>query len=108
MQGEFNRWSQIVRRPGAVEIIWHHPTEVPPLGEELPYTEARPGVRLLVNQLEGDTPINTIDITSTAAIAMLDGFLKTGAHVGKRLAWRSGGTGRFRRDTIHFKPIVAE
>jgi hypothetical protein len=106
MQGPFNRWSQIVRRPGAVEVYAHHPTQVPALGDTLPYSEPRDGLRLLVNQLEGDTPIATIDITSTAAMAMLEGFLANGAMIGKRLAWRSGGSGKFRRDTIHIKPRV--
>lgn len=63
-------------------------------------------MKLLVRQLEGDTPIVTIDVTSTAAMAMLEGFLATGTMVGKRLAWRSGGSGKLRRDTIHIKPIV--
>jgi len=103
---EFNRWSQIVRGPGAVTITGHHPVQVPALGDDPLAMDGRPGVRLLTLPLDDSPPIYSIDITSTAAIAMLEGFLSTGAHVGKRLTWRSGGTGRFRRDTIHLKPLI--
>jgi len=102
---QFNRWSQIVRKPGAVEITHHHVIDVPPLGQAMPHPQARVGVRLLVRPLEPSLGVTAIDITSTQAIAMLEGFLQTGAHVGKRLSWQARGFGVRRHDTIHIQPI---
>lgn len=105
MGGPFFRWSQIVRKAGAVEILAHHEVQVPALGENQDGPAGRPGIRLIVRPL-GDSPFyDTIDITSTQAIAMLEGYLRSGAHVGKAITWRSGGTGAHRRDTIMLKPV---
>ena len=101
----FPRWSQIARKPGAVQIIGYHPIEVPALGQVPPYNEPRPGIRLLVQPLEGDDLPWTIDITSTKVIASLDGFLRSGNHIGLRFAWRLAGFGVHRRDTLHFRPM---
>jgi hypothetical protein len=107
MADAFNRWSQLVRTPGAVEIMAHHEIAVPPLGSELPYTETRPGLRLLVRPLDGSAAPWTIDITATNVIAMLEGFLRSGAHVGMRLAWSARGYGVRRKDTVRLRPIQA-
>jgi hypothetical protein len=88
-----------------VELQGHHPILVPPMGQELPMGEGRPGVRLLCRPLEGCPDVSNIDVTSTAAIAMLEGFLATGRQIGKRLAWRSRGHGVLRRDTLHIRPV---
>lgn len=101
----FNRWSQIVRTPGAVQVLGHHAIDVPALGSELPYTDTRPGIRLLVRPIGGSPDCWTIDVTSTAMHAMLEGFLQTGNHAGLRLAWRSKGFGVKRRDTLHLRPL---
>lgn len=97
---EFNRWSQVVRGRGAVEIVGHYPIEVPPIGEPATDSNGRPGVRLLVRPLESEPTSSAIDVTATAVIAMLDGFLQTGAHIGKRFEWSARGFGSRRRDTL--------
>ena len=100
-----NRWSQIVRTPGAVRILGHHPVDVPPLGEEPPYTSERAGLRLLVQPLSDPNLPWAIDVTSSQVMAMLEGFLATGQHYGLRLSWRSRGFGSLRKDTIHLRPM---
>lgn len=105
MADAFNRWSQVVRGPGAVEIMAWHEISVPPLGTQPPYESARPGIRLLVRPLDDSGAPWTIDVTSTQAMAMLEGFLRTGAHVGQRLSWSSRGFGVLRKDTIHLRPV---
>lgn len=100
-----NRWSQIVRTPGAVRILGHHPVDVPPLGEEPPYSSERAGLRLLVQPLSDPNLPWAIDVTSTQVMAMLEGFLATGQHYGMRLSWRSRGFGSLRKDTIHLRPL---
>lgn len=108
MADAFNRWSQLVRRKGAVEILAHHEIAVPPLGGETETSPARAATRLLVRPLEGgDLPWH-IDVTSTQAQAMLEGFLATGNHVGLRLGWKSRGFGVRRKDTIHLRPLNPE
>jgi hypothetical protein len=99
------RWSQIVRTPGSTEVQWHQATEVPPMGSEPPVSDARPGLRLFTRPV-GATPFYpTIDVTSSAAQAMLEGFLRTGRHVGKCISWQSRGYGVRRKDTIHIRPL---
>ena len=100
-----NRWSQIVRTPGAVRILGHHPVDVAPLGEEPPYSSERAGLRLLVQPLSDPNLPWAIDVTSSQVMAMLEGFLATGQHYGLRLAWRSRGFGSLRKDTIHLRPL---
>jgi hypothetical protein len=46
----------------------------------------------------------TIDVTSTQAMAMLEGFLGSGAHAGKILSWRARGFGVRRKDSIRITP----
>jgi len=105
VSGPYVRWSQTVRKPGLVEILSSHPVELPALGDGTNIADARPGIRLIVRPL-GDSPFyDTIDITSTAAIAMLEGYLRSGTHVGKALSWISRGSGRYRRDTIILTPV---
>lgn len=106
MDEGINRWSQLVRTPGAVEVIGHHPTLVPPKGEMLTPENGRAGVRLLVYPAAAHPQVATVDVTSTAAIAMLDGFLANGMHVGKRISFRSRGWGKTRRDTISIGPVI--
>lgn len=95
-----------MRKPGAVEVTHHHVIDIPPLGQAMPHPEARVGLRLLVRPLESSPDVRAIDITSTQAIAMLEGFLQTGAHVGKRLSWQARGYGVRRHDTLHIQPIA--
>lgn len=101
----FNRWAQLVRKPGLVQILGHHAIDVPPLGTQPPYANTRAGIRLLVQPLAGADLPWTIDITSTQVKAMLEGFLATGRHVGLRLGWRSRGYGVLRKDTISLSPM---
>ena len=98
------RWSQIVRQPGAVVIGGFHPTLVPPLDTTAPEAAPRAGIRLLVTPVDGIPAVPAIEVTSTAVIAMLDGFLANGVHVGKVLSWRSAGFGSRRRDTLRITP----
>ena len=105
MADAFNRWSQIVRRKGAVEILAHHEILIPPIGGETDTSPPRAGLRLLVRPLEGtDLPWH-FDVTSTQVRAMLEGYLATGNHVGLRLSWSSRGFGSKRKDTIHLRPL---
>ncbi len=97
-------WSQVVRQPGAVTIAGFHPVLVPELGNTAPDPPVRAGVRLLVTPVDGIPNTATIDVTSTAVIAMLDGFLANGVHVGKVLTWRSLGFSSRRRDTLRITP----
>ena len=76
------------------------PIEVPAIGGVTDTTPSRPGVRLFVAPVPGGPSLYTIDVTSTQAIAMLEGFLATGNHVGKVLSWSAKGFGVLRRDTI--------
>ncbi|MGH7748328.1 MAG: hypothetical protein ACREQ5_26770 [Candidatus Dormibacteria bacterium] len=101
----FNRWSQVVRDAGAVEILGHQPISVPPLGSEQPVPPGRRGVRLLCRPVAGAAPHYTIDVTATAAIAMLEPWLQSGNHVGKVLTWSARGFGVRRRDTLRLTPI---
>jgi hypothetical protein len=100
-----DRWSQIVRTRGAVEIQGHHAVDVPPLGEEYPHPLQRVGVRLLVRPIGGLPATPAIDVTSSAVIAMLEAFLHSGTHIGKRLDWKATGFGVRRRDTLHIRPL---
>lgn len=104
---EFTRWSQVVRGRGAVEVVGHHAIEVPPLGESYPHPDSRTGIRLYVRPLESEPASPVLDVTSTAVMAMLDGFLATGHHVGKRLEWRSRGFGSRRRDTLILSRVAS-
>ncbi|MGH7841155.1 MAG: hypothetical protein ACRETD_14800 [Steroidobacteraceae bacterium] len=95
----------MVRTVGAVEIIGHHEISVPPLGSEQPLPPGRRGIRLLCRPVAGDLGWYTIDVTSTAALAMLEGYLGSGNHVGKVLTWSARGFGVRRRDTLRLTPI---
>lgn len=64
----------------------------------------RPGVRLMTMPVADGPDLWTIDVTSDVVNAMLEGFLATGAHVGKVLSWQSRGFGVHRRDTIRITP----
>jgi len=105
MADAFNRWAQLVRAPGAVQVLAHHPIDVPPLNSQPPYENARAGVRLLVRPVGSSPDVYTVDVTSTQVQAMLEGFLRTGNHVAQRLSWRSRGYGVRRKDTIHLRPL---
>lgn len=96
----FTRWSQVVRSPGAVTVYASAPIEVPPIGGATPENPARPGVRLITMPVADGPQHYVIDVVSTQAQAMLEGFLANGLHVGKRLSWRSKGYGVLRKDTI--------
>jgi len=95
-------WATIVRQPGAVQIAGFHPVLVPDRTAAPDAAVTRDGIRLLVTPVAGLPPTPTIDVTSTAALAMLEGFLGSGAHVGKTLTWRSLGFSSRRRDTLHW------
>jgi hypothetical protein len=101
----FNRWSQVVRTPGAAILHGSHAVEVPPIAGLGIGEVARPGVRLLTMPLTQSPPFYTIDITSTQVQAMLEGFLGTGAGIGKILSWRARGFGSLRKDTIRIRPM---
>lgn len=105
MAGEFTRWSQEVRRPGAVEVLAHHDSSIPRMGDEAGSADVLPCKRLYVRDLDATRGLSVIDVTSTAALAMLEGFLHSGAHVSKSIGWRSRGYGRLRRDTFHIRPL---
>src|SRR5580658_29963 len=100
-----DRWSQIVRSQGALMIHAHHSVDVPPLNQSLPNDLARPGLRMYVTPIGGLPATPIVDVTSSAVIAMLEGWLVSGAHVGKRLDWQTKGFGRRRRDTLHIRPL---
>ena len=99
------RWSQIVRTPGAAQVLAHHPVEVAPIGGETGDSPARPGVRLMWRPVSDPALPLYCDVTSVQAIAMLEGFLHTGLHVRSVLSWRSKGFGVHRRDTIGITPL---
>ena len=101
-------WAQLVRRPGACQVLGHHDIDVPPLAGETPVTPARPGKRLMVRPISPTNEPWIIDVTSTQALAMLEGFLGTGVHFQQRLGWRSRGFGVHRRDTLHLRPLTDE
>jgi len=105
MAGEFNRWSQIVRTPGAAHVVAHHPVDVPSIDQSIPYSDARRGLRLLVHSVGDPRDLSTIDITATATIAMLEPWLATGLHLGRELSWKAAGYGNLRRDTLRIRPL---
>jgi hypothetical protein len=96
----FNRWSQIVRTPGAVRIHGSAPVEVPPIAGLAAGEAPRPGIRLFTTPVAGGPQLFTVDITSTQVIAMLEGFLGSGSLAGKILSWRARGFGVRRKDSI--------
>jgi hypothetical protein len=100
MSNGLARWSQLVRKPGTVMIEHHSAVEVPPLGQEPGAADSRPGIRLYVSAIATPEPVHMIDITSTAVIAMLEGFLQSGTANGRYLTWRSSGFGPRRHDTV--------
>jgi hypothetical protein len=51
----------------------------------------------------GEEYFPVIDVTSTAAIAMLEGFLRSGVGVGRVIGWHGRGRGKRRRDTIFIR-----
>jgi hypothetical protein len=99
------RWSSIVHTPGSVEIQWHQQSEVQPQGTERAGMAPVPATRLFVRSLGFTEPLTTVDVTSSATKAMLEGFLASGIHVGHALSWRSYGGGKLRRDTVSFRPL---
>jgi hypothetical protein len=96
----FARWCQVVRSPGAFQIHVAHSTLVPPEGGATASSQPRPGVRLLGQPIQMVNPAYAIDMTSTAGMAMLEGFLAMGHHVNREISWSSRGWGVRRRDTI--------
>src|SRR6266851_8760988 len=94
------RWAKIVRGEGAVIVYGHHEIEVPPEGGLAVGERGREGLRVLCQPVGATPPIFAIDVTSTAARAMLEGFLGSGVLVGRRLSWSSKGYGHRRRDTV--------
>jgi hypothetical protein len=97
------RWSQLVRKPGTVLVQHWANVEVPPEGGATEASPARPGLRLYVHPVSTAEHVTSIDITSTAAQAMLEGFLRSGIAAGKYLSWQSAGFGPRRRDTVILK-----
>lgn len=104
MSDGINRWAQVVRGPGEVQLHGSHTVDVPPEGGAAQGVEARPGVRLLTQPIGATPPYYNIDVTSTAVIAMLEPFLRSGVGIGRVLAWYTRGFGVRRRDTLHLKP----
>lgn len=100
-----DRWQQIVRTKGATHVIGHHAVEVADLTSDPTNPTKRPGVRLLVQPIAPWYPGYTIEVTSSAAIAMLEGFLHQGLTLGRRLGFETRGFGPRRRDTLHIKPL---
>lgn len=100
MADQFNRWSKLVRTPGVVRIEGWHPSELPAESETTAGAPGRLAIRLLVYPIKTTEPIFSIDITSSAVIAMLEGFLRNGSAIGKYLSWRSWGFGSKRRDMV--------
>lgn len=90
----------MVRSPGAVQVFASAPILVPPIGGATVENPARPAIRLITMPIAGGPQLYVIDVVSTQAQAMLEGFLANGLHVGKMLSWRSKGYGVLRKDTI--------
>lgn len=98
------RFSQAVRSPGRVVILDHHAITVPAEDSPSQGNQGRDGLRLIVMPISHGAPFPTIDVTSSAAVAMLEGFLYSGVAVGKHLSWETRGFGARRRDTLHIHP----
>ena len=96
----FTRWAQTVRKPGSFLVHDAYAVQVPPLNSQPPYPELRNGVRLVGHPVDMSSPAFTIDVTSTATMAMLEGFIAQGKHIGKVVSWSSRGYGVRRRDTL--------
>lgn len=103
MDDPLNRWSNLVRAPGTVRLHGHFSTVVPPEGAGFDESNARPGLRIMVDPVATAYPVHLIDITSSAVQAMLEGFLQSGVATGKLLSWQSRGFGRRRRDTLRLR-----
>jgi hypothetical protein len=104
MDDPLDRWSQLIRSPGTVKLHGHFSTTIPPEGAGFDESQARPGIRIMVEPVSTARPVHLIDITSSAVQAMLEGFLQTGAATGKLLSWQTSGFGRRRRDTVRIRP----
>ena len=98
------RWSQAIRTPSTVLVLAHHPVDVPPISDPTNTLAARPGVRLIVAPADGSGPPDMIDVTATAALAMLGPWLASGRLVGRELHYQTYGVGKRRRDTIRIAP----
>lgn len=99
------RWASLVRRPWGAHVDGFEPGELPLSAELGGPSVTRPGLILQYRDPRGRLPGRTIGMTSGQAIAMLDGFLTRGLLVHRRLTAHARGYGRFRRDTIHIKPV---
>lgn len=100
-----DRWQQIIRTPGSTHVVGHHQTEVVDLVTDPTNPTTRQGIRLLCQPIDPWYPGWTIDVTSSAAMAMLEGFLSQGLTLGRRLSFETRGYGARRRDTIRIKPL---
>lgn len=70
-------------------------------------TEAQPVecTRIYTRRLDKPSTQVWVDVPQRQPQAMLEGFLRSGAIVGKAVTFRASGRGSTRRDTIHIKPI---
>lgn len=64
-----------------------------------------PTTRLFTRRLDKVSPAAYVDVTCSQPQAMLEGFLRSGALIGKAVTFRATGRGPMRRDTIHIKPM---
>lgn len=89
-----------------VQVHSHVPGEITVAAGENGAPKTIACTRLFTTRLDKDSPAMHVDVTSQQPAAMLEGFLMSGAHVGKAITFRARGRGPRRRDTIHIKPIA--
>lgn len=62
-------------------------------------------VRLFTRRTDKASTQVWVDIPQLQPQAMLEGFLRAGALIGKAVTFSATGRGSTRRDTIHIKPL---
>jgi hypothetical protein len=63
-----------------------------------------PGIRLIVRTNDPSAPLDHRDLTSNQHAAMLEGFLRSGAHADKHFTFSAIGFGRLRKVSLHIRP----
>jgi hypothetical protein len=89
-----------------VAVQAHVSGELPAMMKGATEPKLLPTIRLFTRRLDKTTPAAYVDVTCSQPQAMLEGFLRSGALIGKAVTFRASGRGPTRRDTIHIKRLT--
>ncbi len=97
----FNLLMPFRRHKLTVEVLAQVNGELPAMMKGATEPKLLPTIRLFTRRLDKVSPAAYVDVTCTQPQAMLEGFLRSGALIGKAVTFRATGRGPTRRDTIH-------